>query len=214
MSDNKKPIGILGGTFDPIHYGHLKIAEYILEKCEFETIQFIPNRTPPHRRPPFGSANHRYEMVKLAIKNHPKFSVNDLEITRPSPSYMIDTLQILQSQRPNQPLCLIIGSDAFNHFNEWLHWQKILDIAHLIVVNRSKNGLIRQPWMQKLLQSRCIDLPEKLATKNSGYILIIQIEPIPISASRIREKLKKQEDVSNMLPNSVLNYIIENKLYE
>lgn len=205
-----RPIGILGGTFDPIHYGHLAIAEFLSTHCPLQQIQFVPCLLPPHRQPPQASPGQRLEMIRLAIANHPHWIANDIDFQRPGPSYMVDTLTILRQQLPQTPLCLILGMDAFMNFNQWHDWQKIMTLAHLIVVNRPGFKLPESEWGQTLLAQTQLHSGNDLTQSLAGGILLQEIPPSPISATTIRQHLP---NLQNDVPPPVAKYIQQNKLY-
>lgn len=108
--------GVFGGAFDPIHNGHLAVAEYLTEHCHLSQIQFVPCLLPPHRQQPRATAQQRLSMLRLALENHPRWIANDIDYQRPAPSYMVDTLTILRRRQPHTPWCLILGMDAFQSF--------------------------------------------------------------------------------------------------
>ena len=131
-----KPIGIMGGTFDPVHFGHLHSALELLRIFNFEYIEFIPCKSPVHKQLANAKAQHRYAMLLLATEVMPQFLVNDCEITRDSPSYMVETLQTLRLKYPNRPLCLLLGTDAFMSLPTWHRYEKILELAHIVILQR------------------------------------------------------------------------------
>ncbi len=206
-----KPIGILGGTFDPIHYGHLAIAKFLLQHCPLSEIQFIPCLSPPHRQAPEAGAEHRLQMVRLAIKDHEGWVANDIDYKRPAPSYMIDTLSLLKKQYSQTPLCLILGMDAFGLFNHWRQWQEILSLAHLIVVNRPGFNLTAEDWSQELLSHSQVQSCHELSQHGSGKIFIQTMPPSFISATEIRHQIPSSQ--AEQLPPAVLNYIKQHHLY-
>ena len=126
-----KPIGILGGTFDPIHFGHLRSGLEVYESLEFEHIRLIPCGVPPHRELPIASNEQRLAMMRLAVEDNTKLIVDQRELQREGPSYTVDTLLELRQEFPDTPLCLIIGSDAFLGLDSWHQWKKIPQLAHL-----------------------------------------------------------------------------------
>ena len=210
---DKHPIGLFGGTFDPIHLGHIKIAENLIDALELQAMHFIPNKDPMHRHQPEASAKHRMAMVKIATAKNPKFIVNDVEIRRPGPTYTIDTITNIRKQIPDQPLCLILGKDAFTMMHTWCHWKSIPELVHLVIINRPGVPLSYEPWMKNLLQEREVHDVRKLRSKPGGYILQYEIEPLRISATEIRKKLSKSEDSSEELLPEVLRYIQQHHLY-
>ncbi len=208
-----RKIGILGGTFDPVHNGHLQLAEMMALDFHLDFIQFIPNNRPPHRPHPIANSQHRLEMLRIATARYPKFVVNDIETKREGPSYMIDTLKSLRQLLGQAPLCLIIGNDAFASFNEWQDWENIPNYAHLIVVNRPHAPLPKAPWAEAFLKKHQTQHRYDLTQTPAGKIFLQHINPIPISATDIRHKLATGMNVSQDLPTEVLSYIKMHQLY-
>lgn len=204
-----KPIGILGGTFDPIHQGHLEIAQTILKTCDLDHIEFIPCGIPPHREAPIANAQERLTMVKLATQNNPLFVANDIEIKRDGISYMADTLETLQKQYPNTPLCLLIGFDAFKQFNTWRYHEKILTLAHLIVIHRPNVSLDSEAWIQSFLQAHQTKNIQDLHQKAWGKVYLELNPSNDLSSSDVRAN-KMLED----LPPLVADYISTHGLYQ
>lgn len=205
------PEGIFGGTFDPIHCGHLAVAEYLFTHCPLQKIHFIPCATSPLRNPPEACAENRLAMVRLAIQDRPQWLADDIDLQRPSPSYMVDTLTLLRQRQPHTPWCLILGMDAFIAFNTWRDWRKILTLAHLLVVNRPGFQLPQDSWMQDLLKRHQIFDSQQLTQSLAGYIFVTTMPPSAISATAIREQTVP--NLSYALPASVLKYIEQHKLY-
>ena len=210
----KHPIGLFGGTFDPIHFGHLKIAEELIDALDLQNMQFIPNKHPMHRDKPVASAKHRLAMTRIATAHYPKFIVNDVEIKRPGPTYTIDTITTIREQIPKQPLCLILGEDVFASMNQWHDWEKIPNLVHLIIIHRLGVPLPYNPWMRALLDERETHDIHSLTNKPGGEILQYEMEPLTLSATTVREKFKAGEDVSREVPQEVLRYIKQHHLYQ
>jgi nicotinate-nucleotide adenylyltransferase len=210
---NQKPIGIFGGTFDPIHKAHLTIAEYALKMLDLEEIRFIPCYQPPHRATPKTSAKDRLAMLKLAVKSYSAFVVDDLELKRKNPSYTVETLRALRESLGQIPFCFILGKDAFALFNEWKDWKLILTLTHLIVVNRPDTELPRAGWMDNLLKQHEIHNPKLLHVKAAGFIYQLTLPKLAISATKIRQQLINSHLTMNDIPNAVLKYIHQHKLY-
>lgn len=208
------PIGIFGGTFDPIHNGHLKIAEEAMNACRLKEIRFIPNYIPVHRASPHVSSEDRFAMLKLALENHPRFVIDDCEYARNRQSYMIDTLHHLQKKIPETPLCLILGQDAFLYLHQWHKWQQIIENAHLIIMTRLTDANTLPDELSKLLNEHKTKNIDDLHTQLSGKIFQLQIEPILISASHIRDELQQGKQPDHQLPEKVYQYILEKKLYQ
>ncbi|OGO95648.1 MAG: nicotinate (nicotinamide) nucleotide adenylyltransferase [Coxiella sp. RIFCSPHIGHO2_12_FULL_44_14] len=205
-------MGLLGGTFDPFHLGHLYIAQEILTRLPIISIQCIPCRQPPHRPPPVASTADRLAMIQLGIETHPKFSVNPLEIYRPGPSYTIDTLKTLHRKEPHTIFCFILGEDAWAAFYEWHHYDEILNYCHLIVVSRTESSPM--PWPTPwLAQHETLD-PQALTQHTHGKIFRQVLPYCPISATAIRAQLAQGKHPRDQLPTPVLNYIVMHHLYQ
>ncbi len=213
----KKCIGILGGTFNPIHHGHLRMAQELADALGFDEVRFIPSASPPHRTTPEVSAEHRAAMVQLAIADNPLFKLDMRELARTGASYMIDTLISLREELgEHAALCLIMGSDAFVKLDTWHHWQKLLDYCHIILVQRpniSPDLPRLSAKLTSLLHDHYTENVDDLTEKTTGYIHMQKITPLDISATRIRESLKACHSVRYLMPESVITYIATHKLY-
>ena len=190
-------ISVLGGTFDPIHNGHLYIAGEVAAAFSPREIVFVPGKEPPHREIPCATPEQRAEMVKLAIASNELYVFSDVELERPGLSYTIDTIKTLKKFYPDDEMTLILGSDAYRDFTKWLHWEEILEYSKLIVVNRDQNS-------QNKISDEQID-PDAIYT--------LQVTPCPISATQIRAFVAHGEPIDELVPAAVKDYIEEHKLY-
>ncbi len=209
-------IGILGGTFDPIHHGHLRMAEDLADLIKLDAVRFIPSANPPHKQSPTTSAEDRCEMVKLAIATNPRFVFDDRELKREGASYTIDTLLSLREELGKETaLCLIMGSDAFAEFDSWHRWQEILQYCHIALVERPNIQLADalRTELQSLLRNHYAEHPEKLSSCPAGYINIQRITALDISATAIRKHLALGRSTRYLLPDKVIDYIEKQKLY-
>ena len=215
---SKKAIGILGGTFDPIHFGHLRLAEEMLEMADLQQIRFIPAGTPPHREVPQVSARHRSAMVKLAIADQPAFVLDDREVKRTTPCYTVDTLRELRAELgASQPLCLLMGGDAFLQLHTWHEWERLFDLAHIVVGFRpgftlderihSATEKLRRHYQQRLCAVAT------LSQQPSGGIVELAIPKLEISATLIRSRVAENRSIRYLLPNAVADYIHQHHLY-
>ncbi len=198
-----KLIGILGGTFDPVHYGHLKPAAELLQCLPLDEIRFIPNRMPPHREQPVLDSATRGRLVQLAIADNPQFVMDDRELRRDGPSFMVDTLAELKTEQPDATLCLIMGDDAFAGFTRWRRWQAILELCHLIVISRPGAELPCSVEHQAELAPRLSHNPQALLGSQCGQILLQSITPVPISATLIRQRLRAGQSIADLVPESI-----------
>jgi nicotinate-nucleotide adenylyltransferase len=214
MSLPKHVTGIIGGTFDPLHNGHLEIAQQLLTKLKLDQIEFIPCKQPTLGKQPIASAKQRVEMLHLGIKNNPKYSINTLELQRCGISYMIDTLKVLRARHPNDSLCLVIGSDVLETLNQWLHWEQLLTWAHIVVMTRSGHTASQAPWLKEYLEKHQTFTSKTLFENNSGSLYCFSSNIPAISSTHIREQLRKQVNEVDILPKSVLDYIKQQCLYQ
>lgn len=206
-------IGIFGGTFDPIHLGHIHLATEVYSLCGLQKILLVPCFQSPHRPLPAASAKDRLHMVQLAIKDLPFLEAEDYEVRHQEVSYAIDTLVYLRKKYTKTSLALIMGIDAFNRFHEWHEWRKILDLANLIVVKRKNHELTMCKETMVELSKRQVFTALRLQKKPSGLIYLADVEPLPIAATEFRNLIKKQEDASHLVPKKVWQYILDNNLY-
>lgn len=208
-----KPIGILGGTFDPVHHGHLRLAMEILELVNLAEVRLIPLHKPPHRHQPLASSQQRLAMLRLAVENVARLLVDDREIVRGGISYTVDTLKSLREENADASLCLIMGMDAFRSLNTWHEWKTILDYAHIILADRQDITNVTEQKEIADFYSRHISRDESVLQKTHGTIMKLDIPVLDISASRIRTLCSRKKDPRFLLPDCVLNYIKQEALY-
>ncbi len=211
-----KLIGLLGGTFNPIHFGHLRMAQELADTLAFDEVRFIPSANPPHKAAPEVSAEHRAKMVQLAIADNLLFKLDSRELERTGASYTIDTLISLQEELGGTAaLCLIMGSDAFTHLNTWHRWQAIIDYCHIILVQRPSS--VTQPKLAEeltaLLHDHYTENISDLSTESAGYIHMQKITALDISATHIRAQFKAGDSPRYLMPDNVLEYIKNHGLY-
>jgi len=190
-------ISLLGGTFDPIHNGHLYIANEVAAAFSADKVIFIPSREPPHRGATTATAQQRADMLDLAIQDHDGFVSSNVELERPGPSYTIDTVKTLVKCYPDDEMTLILGADAYRNFTTWLHFEEILEYCKLIVVNRVENA-------DNYVSDERI---------NSDSVYPLQVKSCPISATQIRQCIANNESIDGLVPDNVRDYILENKIY-
>ncbi|MDR3490446.1 MAG: nicotinate-nucleotide adenylyltransferase [Gammaproteobacteria bacterium] len=207
MSQLQQPIGILGGTFDPIHYGHLRMALELKQALDLEEVRLTPCYTPVHRSPPFASPEQRLEMVKCAIEAEPALRIETCEIDRKGPSYTVDTLHFLRQKMPHTPLCIIMGIDALLGFSSWHKWEEILTLAHLIVAHRPRYELPQTGLIADLLTERQVTDKKALHMHLAGKIALHPVTALEISSTVIRDQIALNQNVRFLLPDSVYNYI-------
>ena len=212
------PIGILGGTFDPIHHGHLRLAEEVADSLGFSQVRIIPARIPPHRATPSVTSAHRLEMVRLACSGNPRFRVDERECLREGPSYTVDTLTELRAELGSeQQLCLLMGVDAYLALMTWSRWEQLFELSHIVIAQRPgfdlDAGQLPPALAREHLARRTRDGVD-LRDDPVGRVLAIDIPPLEISATAIRAALREGRSVRYLLPDAVLDYIDRNRLYK
>jgi nicotinate-nucleotide adenylyltransferase len=215
------PLGLLGGTFDPIHCGHLRLAEEAREALRLAQVLFVPAGQPPHRGTPRSTPADRLAMVRLATAGNAAFAVDAGEVFAAGKSYTVLTLERLRAEHgPDRPLVLILGADAFQGLPEWHRWRELLDLAHLAVANRPGYAPHGQRWpgvLAPALEAACADRidtdPAALRSAPAGRIVPFDMTPLAISASLVRELIHDGHSARYLLPDSVLDYIGLHHLY-
>jgi len=206
-------IGILGGTFDPIHYGHLRTALDVMQAIGLDQVRFIPLHGAVHRDQPETPSDLRLRMVAAAIEGTPGFVADDRELRRSGDSYTVDTLGSLRRDFPHAPLCLLMGMDAFNGFADWRRPGEILRLAHLVVMHRPGMTEPTEPRVRALLQDHRCASRESLRSEKGGLIHLQAVTQLEISSTRIRALIGAGASPRYLLPESVMTLIEENRLY-
>lgn len=209
-----RPIGILGGTFDPIHNAHLLLAREALQQLKLGQIRFIPVNIPPHRDKPIATPSHRKKMIELAIAEKAKFHLDYRELDSEETSYSINTLRSLRQEFTEDSLSLIVGQDAFNKIDSWKDWQELLDYAHIIVANRpNESSADISKELKDWIEKNKTNNKAEITSKTAGHVYFIEIPELDISSSMIRQNIKQQKSIADLLPVTNQHYINENKLY-
>jgi len=213
MDNIQQAIGILGGTFDPIHFGHLRTALELYQAHELAEVRLIPCYQPVHRKFPVASPEHRLAMVRTAIADETALKVDNCEIQRKGPSYTIDTLEILREKLPHTPLCLIMGIDALLGFPSWHRWEDILKSAHLLIAHRPQYHLPQTGIVADLLKQRLKHHSSALHECLVGNIVLHPVTPLEISATDIRKQIAAGRNPRYLLPDAVYQYIEQHGVY-
>ena len=193
-------LGLFGGTFDPIHLGHLILAEQCREACALDELWLIVAGAPPHKPGGRTSAEHRLEMARLAVAGHPAFKVSEIETNRPGPHYSVETIQAVRRERPDDELFFLIGADSLADLPTWREPGKIAALATVVVVNR--------PGIESVSES---DLPD--LGPESRPLISVTIPPIGIASHDLRRRLAAKRTVRYLVPRAVEAYIAANGLY-
>jgi nicotinate-nucleotide adenylyltransferase len=213
------PIGILGGTFDPIHFGHLRLAQELSHTLKLAQVRFVPSGTPPHRATPAATTAQRVVMARLAVAANPLFAVDERETRRTGPAYTFDTLTQLRAELgATSSLVLLLGADAFLEFATWHRWHELFGLAHVAIAHRP--GFPVERWRDSMPQplareytARSMQQPLAVHLAPAGGIVVMPITALDISATAIRELTRTGGSPRYLLPDPVLDYIQAQNLY-
>jgi nicotinate-nucleotide adenylyltransferase len=210
------PIGIMGGTFDPVHFGHLRLAQEASEILGLDRVRWVPAGQPWHRGSPLAPAHHRLEMVRLAIGNNDLFELDDAEIRQTAPGYTVETLERLRVEfGAERPLVLLLGTDAFRGLTSWQRWRDLFSLAHIFVAQRPGHsltpggmpGALAAEWRKRA------GTPDALRERPGGAVITYGTTALDISASAIRAHFAQKRSPRYLLPSPVLDYIESHGLY-
>lgn len=215
MSENTALHALFGGTFDPIHFGHLHPVEALAHQVGLQQVTLLPNNVPPHRPQPEASATQRVAMVKLAIADRPLFRLDPRELQRSAPSWTVETLAELRRERGSQqPLAFIIGQDSLLTLHKWHRWQDLLSLCHLLVCKRpSYPATMETDEMQQWLNNHLAPDAHALRQQPAGWIFLADTPLVSISATEIRQRRHLGESCDDLLPAAVSAYIDREGLY-
>lgn len=206
-------IGILGGTFDPVHFGHLRPALEIKNALDLETICLVPCGIPPHRPPAAASAAQRIAMLEAAVAEHPAFTIDQRELQREGPSYTLDTLKSFRKDIGSKGLCLLLGGDAFLGLATWHRWHELIDYCHIVVMTRPGFGLPTQGELAGFVELHKVNDAAGLHKQSAGMLWFQNVTQLDISGTRIRKLIAEGGDAAYLLPNSVLKIIKKEGLF-
>lgn len=206
-------IGIFGGTFDPVHYGHLRPLLEVRDALHLDEVRLIPCYIPPHRVTPGATPAQRLAMLQLAVDEIPGFVIDERELQRGGPSYMVDTLQSLRDEVGNAPLCLILGMDAFIKLDTWHEWQRLIELAHIVVMQRPGSDMPSGAVAQLVTNHR-VNSSSELPQSAAGSIWFQPVTQLNIAATAIREQVAQGRDIRFLVPEAVRQYVDANGLYQ
>ena len=208
-----EPLALFGGTFDPVHYGHLRCAEEARQKLNLDQLYLLPAGTPPHRSAPLATAKQRLEMLQLAQTEFPHLAIDDREVRRDGASYMVDTLKSFRQELPQRPLLLLLGQDAANDLHSWFEWEQLFELSHIVILTRPGVKTKYRQNLAKQMQRRLISDVQKLHLSEAGMVLHLGVASIEISATTIKSIMRLGRSPRSMMPETVWDYINENRLY-
>ena len=216
LTDAAALIAFFGGTFDPIHHGHLRPVSALAREIGISRITLLPNNVPPHREQPEASALQRKQMVELAIAGNPLFAIDDRELQRATPSYTIETLENLRQEKgPATPIAFIIGQDSLLTLHTWHRWQALLDVCHLLVCARpGYRSEMETPDQQRWLQAHRTEDATQLHRQPHGLVYLAHTPLVALSATDIRQRRQQGEPCADLVPAAVLRYMDEHGLYQ
>jgi len=197
-------IGLFGGTFAPIHNGHLRLAIELKERLQLARVHVVPGAHPPHRAAPAVPPQRRLEWTRLACEGEPGLFVDDCEIRRSGPSYTFDTLRELRGECGGAPLVLLLGDDAANSLHTWHRWRELFDLAHLVFVERPYEPPAPAPELAAFLRGRRAAAAADLLLRPAGTWMSVSIPPLAISSTRIRGLLAAGRSIRGLVPEAVI----------
>ena len=208
-----RPIGVFGGMFDPVHYGHLRTAHELFEHLDLEVIAFVPAGDPPHRAAPLADSATRLAMLRAAIDGDARFFVDDRELRRGGPSYTVLTLEELRAERGTQPIVLIMGMDAFAGLDGWHRASELIRLAHMVVAVRPGSQPPRGGLAAELLRDRCCEDPRRLSGTPAGLVHVNMGTQLDVSSSAVRDVVAAGRDPRYLMPEAVRRIIIARGSY-
>lgn len=212
--NHSRGVGIFGGTFDPVHIGHLRTSVELRKILGLSEMRLIPSANPPHKMQPETCAEHRLAMLQLALANEPGLVADDRELRRQGPSYTLDTLAEIRAEIGTEtPLCLCIGMDSLVNLNQWHRWCELTDLAHIVAVARPGWHLPQSGEVLEFVHAHRATSEEQLQEQPAGKVLIREITLLPISATGIRQALQRGESIRYLVPDKVIDYIRQHQLY-
>lgn len=204
---------IFGGTFDPVHYGHLRAAAEVSEKLVVDDFRLLPAGIPPHRDHTGAEAYHRLAMLELALAPYPDLTVDEREVRRDGPSYMVETLASIRREVGSRPIIFCLGQDAANQLSAWHRWRELLDLAHLVVMKRPRSRPKYSGEVADIMRERRVLRPSRLMEAPAGRVCHVGVTQLAISSTDIRAQLAAGRDPRFLLPSTVLAYIRKHGLY-
>src|SRR5947209_17901868 len=208
-----QPIGVFGGTFDPIHCGHLRTAYELWQELELAEVRFVPTGSPPHRPRLYASPERRLEMVRAAVADQPSFVVDDREVRRSGVSYSVDTLTELRAEYPSRSLCLLLGMDAFLGLPNWHRWRDLLGLAHIVVAHRPGwKAPTMGPLGEVMVDPGTVTVRD-LHDKPGGRVYVHAVTQLEISSTELRQLIMAGRDPRYLVPEAVRQIIQETRCY-
>lgn len=208
-----QPIGLFGGTFDPIHFGHLRTAFELWQELRLEEVRFMPTGSPPHRERAYADADLRLQMVRAAVADQPSFVVDDREVRRLGVSYSVDTLTELRREYPDRSLCLLLGMDAFLGLPTWHRWRELLELAHIVVAHRPGWKAPTMGPLGEVMVDHGTGTVRELHQRLAGRVYVHAVTQLEISSTELRALIVAGRDPRYLVPDSVRQIILDTRCY-
>ena len=208
-----QPIGVFGGTFDPVHYGHLRTAFELWQLLRLAEVRFLPTGNPPHRDQPLAGAELRLRMVRAAVAGQPAFTVDDREIRRSGVSYSVDTLAELRTEFPRRSLCLLLGMDAFLGLPHWHRWRELLELAHVVVAHRPGWKAPTHGPLGEVMVDHGTGSIRDLHDQPAGKVYIHAVTQLEISSTELRQLILAGRDPRYLVPDEVRRLLLDTQCY-
>ncbi len=208
-----QPIGLFGGTFDPIHFGHLRTAFELWQELRLEEVHFMPTGSPPHRERAYASADLRLQMVRAAVAEQPSFVVDDREVRRVGVSYSVDTLTELRREHPDRSLCLLLGMDAFLGLPTWHRWRELLELAHIVVAHRPGWKAPTMGPLGEVMVDHGTGTVRELHQRLAGCVYVHAVTQLEISSTELRALIVAGRDPRYLVPDAVRQIILDTRCY-
>ena len=208
-----EPLALFGGTFDPVHYGHLRCADEARRALRLDSLSLLPSGRPPHRAAPGATAQQRLDMLRLAVDEFPALEIDDRELRRNGPSYMVDTLEALRASHARRPLLMLLGQDAANLLHGWHRWRELFSLTHIVILSRPEARAEYHPAVEREIEQRLTKDLRVLERVPAGGVVNLSVPAIEISATGITDMIRDGISPRGLLPDPVLDYIVRGGLY-
>ncbi|AOE50786.1 nicotinate-nucleotide adenylyltransferase [Kangiella sediminilitoris] len=213
MLQQKKMDIILGGTFDPVHFGHLRMTQEMLNRFPDANVSLMPAAYPPHRPEPGATPRQRIEMLERVLKQYPELKVDSRELSRPEPSYSVVTLKEIRREVGNDCLVFLMGADAFAKIDEWYQWQELIELTNILVVGRPSSEIPTAGTVATFYRQHALNDVMQLPSYSHGKVGFCQMPQLDISSSYIREQINQGFSPRFLLPDDILDYMYQHGLY-
>ena len=208
-------IAVFGGTFDPVHFGHIEIATQLAEHLRIDSLRLMPCGVPVHRQQPIANANQRLEMLGMAIADRPQLAIERREVEQSEPSFSIDSLRRIRAEiGPEHTLFMCLGMDALEQLQHWHQWRQLLDYCHIVAVARPGAQRPTKPPLKRWIEQHQSQQPAANESRPCGHLFFCSVNLLDISSTEIRQRLTQRRSIDRLTPDAVIDYIHRHHLYE